>query len=244
MRFTTRWLTVLVVLILLTATMVSAQKKPAGVDKDKDKEITSEKMIRAGVLVGKIRSISEEKRSVRLAVTVPVTRLDTGALQQMKQAQLDLIQARARGDRNAMVSATRSMAQAQATLYRVDRRTQDIELQVQDEVVVRTARPHEQFDDKGKPRRLTKAELKELKGPDPKVPGYKAEFGDLAVDQIVQVTLVKKKTAGPKVAAKPKPKTKEKEKDSEGEAPVDLLGDNLPQISMIMILMDPPPSEK
>ena len=38
--------------------------------------------------------------------------------------------------------------------------------------------------------KLTKAELKELKGPDPKAPGYKAEFGDLTADQVIQADVL------------------------------------------------------
>jgi hypothetical protein len=63
-------------------------------------------------------------------------------------------------------------------------------------VLVRTAQPREEFDEKGRLRKFTREELKELKGPDPKVPGYKAEFSDLSAGQIVQVSLGKPKGAG------------------------------------------------
>ena len=172
-----------------------------------------------------------------------VQKVNAGSLQSIQNAQRDLAAARARGDRQAMVSAQRAMAQAQAGLIEVERRTQDVELTVQDEAVVRTAQPKPSFDDKGKVKRLTKAELKELKGPDPKLPGYAADFADVATGQIIQASLLKKKLTGAaaKAAARPKVKAKGKGKDDDAEA-ADLLGDNLPQVSMIVILADAPPS--
>ena len=92
---------------------------------------------------------------------------------------------------------------------------------------------------------MSRAQLKEQKGPDPKQPGYKAEFGDIATDQVVQVSLVRKKQqpvlkTAPKEKDKPKAKGKKKDKDADDPAP-DVLGDNLPQVSLVMILADTPP---
>ena len=242
MRHILRWLAVLAVLApLFPGNPADAQKKDK--DKDKDKDVTTEKMIKAGVLVGKVMAVYEDKRTVRLQVTVSVAKLNAGSLQQMQQAQVDLASARARGDRNGMMSAQRSLVQAQASLYNIEKHNQDVELQALDDAVVRTAFPRTEFDDKGKPKKLTAAQKKDLKGPDPKQPGYKAEFGDVATDQILQVTLVKKKAAGPAAKAKPAAKkTKAKGKDKDDDEPVDVLAGNLPQVSMIMILVDPPPS--
>jgi hypothetical protein len=226
--------------VLFLGSPARAQKTDKDKDKDKDKDVTTEKMMKSGVLVGKVVAIYEDKKVIRLQVTIPINKLNPGALQSIQQAQVSLAQARARGDRQGMVNAQRSMAQAQATLYTVENKMQDVELGTVDDVVVRKARVSEEQDEKGKVKKLTKAQLKEMKGPDPKMPGYKAEFGDVATDQIVQVTLVKKKSTGPApkvVAKKAKPKTK----DGDADAAVDLLGEHAPQISMIMILLDPPP---
>jgi len=110
----------------------------------------------------------------------------------------------------------------------------DVELRVRDDVLVRTARPKDVFDEKGRIKRLTRAELKELKG-DPKLPGYKAEYGDLATGQVIEVTLVGKK------AAAVKPKLTRRKKDKEDIDGPDTLGDNLPQVSRIIILAEPLP---
>lgn len=233
MRIAIRWVATLVVpVMLLTGPLVGAQKKP-----NADKDVTTEKMVKAGVVVGKVAAVYEDKRKIRLQVRVP--KLNPGALQSIQSAQVQMAQARARGDFNGMRSAAQSLAQAQGQLYTYG--TEDVELQALDDVVVRTLRPREEFDEKGKIKKLTKAELKELKGPDPKMPGYKAEFGDVSTDQVVQVTLVKKRGApAPKPVLKPKAKGK---KDGDADAAADLLADNLPQISMIMIVAEPPPSK-
>ena len=48
------------------------------------------------------------------------------------------------------------------------------------------------YDDKGKPRKYTKAELQALKGDDPaekKLPGYKADFSEMKVGDYVEVSI-------------------------------------------------------
>lgn len=229
-----RWSAALLVpCLLLSAPLANAQKKPPA----KDKEPNSEKMISTGVLVGKVVAIYEDRRAMRLQFNVPVQKLNPGALQGVQQARLNLANAR---DINAMRNAQMELARAQATLYTVENQSQEVELTAKDDVIVRTNRPREAFDEKGKIRKFTKAELKELKGDDPKLPGYKADYGDIAVEQVLQVTLVKKKGAA---APRPVAKKKGKSKDEDPEAKVDLLGDNLPQVSMIVILADPPPGK-
>ncbi|MFO0878245.1 MAG: hypothetical protein U0840_12915 [Gemmataceae bacterium] len=238
MRFALRWVATLAIpVMLLLGSTADAQKK-ADKDKDKDSDAPAEsKMVRAGVLTGKIGAIYEDKRMIRLQVSVPT--INPGALQSIAQAQAQM--AYARGNPQAMLQARQALMRAQATMYQMT--TKDIELSATDDVIVRTARPKEEFDEKGKIKRMTKAELKELKGSDPKMPGFKAEFGDVQTDQIVQVTLVMKKPTSP--APKPKPaKGKGKGKDADNEAVMDLINDNQPQISMIMIIAEPAPAAK
>src|SRR5215470_4755 len=145
MRQTLWWLTALALAVLLfSSSPLNAQKaKKPDADKDKDKDAPAEKMIKTGVLVGKVAMVYEDKRKIRLSL------------------------------QTVRITGPRSISYG----------WQDVELQAIDDVVVRTARPREQVDDKGKVKRLTRAELKELKGPDPKLPGYKAEFGDLQTEQ-------------------------------------------------------------
>jgi hypothetical protein len=196
--------------------------------KDLDKDLTtSPKMVQAGQLTGKIVTIVESKRSLRLQVTVAIPQPNQGAVQSYYQAQQNLITARLKRDWNGVVQAQQQMAQHQLNMITMRKENKEIELSTTEDVKVRRMNPPEQFDEKGQPKKYTAKELKELKGKD-KDPGYPAEFSDLVQDQYVTVTLVRKKDA-PRVVAKPKTK----------DADIDLLADNLPQASMILIVREP-----
>jgi hypothetical protein len=97
----------------------------------------------------------------------------------------------------------------------------EYEWQAMDDVKVRSANPPVQFDEKGRVKKLTAKEKKELKGND-KLPGYPAEFSDLKREQIVDVSLVSKK---PPARAK---------KGTLG-------AEYTPKMSFIMILTQPSP---
>jgi hypothetical protein len=212
--------------LLLAGPAEGAPKK----NKDLDKDKTSEKMIRAGQLVGKVAAVNESKKSIRLSVTIAYTKLNQGAYNALVQAQLNLANARARGDKAGVASAYVEIVRQQNNLYTVETKSHDYELATVEDAVVRTLRPRELLDEKGKTRKPTREELKELKG-DPKLPGYKAEFSDLAQEQVIRVHLVRKK------GAPPKPVRKGRGKDKED---LDVMNDYLPQISMIVILHDVP----
>jgi hypothetical protein len=70
---------------------------------------------------------------------------------------------------------------------------QDFNLQAMDDTKVRRKNPPAQYDSKGNPKRYTPKELKELQGPDPKLPGYTADWDDLKRTQFLRVYLVKEK---------------------------------------------------
>jgi hypothetical protein len=69
----------------------------------------------------------------------------------------------------------------------------EFDLQAADEMVVRRLQPPFEFDDKGKVKKYTSAELAALKGKDRSLPGYAARSEDLQPGQIVKVYLVRKK---------------------------------------------------
>jgi hypothetical protein len=140
------------------------------------------------------------------------------------QFQLQAAQYRAMAGQQAAVS--NQAASQNDTVHK------EIVIGTTEDVQVRLAKPAEVYDDKGKPRRLTAKELKEAKGDDPKLPGYQADFANLREEQIVTMTLVKNKD-------KPKLKPAGKnDKDAD-----DLLGDNQPKASRIMIIAEPPASK-
>ena len=74
----------------------------------------------------------------------------------------------------------------------VPAKMEDIELLLKDDVKIRQFNPPEAFDDKGRPKKYSNKELKELKGDDLKTPGYPADFSDLINQSIVNVTLMQK----------------------------------------------------
>lgn len=74
----------------------------------------------------------------------------------------------------------------------VPAKMEDVELLLKDDVKIRRLNPKEDFDDKGRPKKYTIKELKELKGDDLKTPGYPADFTDLISQSIVNVTLMQK----------------------------------------------------
>jgi hypothetical protein len=70
-------------------------------------------------------------------------------------------------------------------------KTQHVDFTADENVKVRIKDPPTEYDDKGNQMKLTKAELKKLKGPDATLPGYTAEFEQVHVGQYVQVYLPK-----------------------------------------------------
>ena len=115
--------------------------------------------------------------------------------------------------------------------FRIGQVLRDVELQPSDDMKVRILQPPADFDEKGRPKRYTAKELKEMKGDDPKLPGYTADFDSLKADQIVKVYLGTRKEA--KGAAKPKARKKGKEAEENAEA------GHKPEITMVVIIAEP-----
>jgi len=89
----------------------------------------------------------------------------------------------------------------------------DFELQAAADAKVRTLLLPEAFDEKGSLKKYTPQELKELKGADANLPGYKSSMDDLEVGQTVKIYL-----------AKGKPVSKDKEVEADK-----------PQVSLLVI---------
>jgi len=202
----------------------AAQKKP---EKNEDPDKKTDPLVKVGVVSGKITNLYEDKREINLAVSVP--KPNPSAANSIAQAQQQLNQARARNDRQGIINAQKALQQAQNNMYTSE--TKNVKFVARDDVVVRRMQPGDTFDDKGRIKKPTAKDLKDLKGPG-NLPGYKAEYGDLKTDQVVQVTLVTRKSA-----MKAKAPAKKKGKDDELTNP-DLLGDNSAQISLILILAE------
>jgi len=206
-------------------------------DDKKDVDKKGPELIKAGTLVGKVVAIDESKRSIKLHIEVP--ELNQGEYNGLLQAQVDL--ARAAADPNPqsrlqkIQAAQNKMAQHQARLY--TSKGHDVDLNTAEDVKVRLKNPPTKFDDKGKIVRYTEKELKELKGDDPKQPGYNGEFTDVRPGTIIEARLVKKK--GTPMIPKPMPGPKGKDVD-----PVDikaLWAEYTPLATLIIVLAEPPP---
>jgi hypothetical protein len=187
----------------------------------------TEKMVRSGVVTGRVTAVMEDKKAVRIEVTMYVAKPNPGAAQSIMQAQINLANATTP---QAIFQAQQQMMQARSQLVTYQSEQKEYELEATDECKIRLAQPPPQFDDKGRIKRYTPAELRALKGDDPKLPGYSGEFGSLRQDQIVQVTLVRKKDA-----ARPRPGPRPQGKEGE----VDLLAEHLPQMSMVVVVHEP-----
>ena len=224
-------LALLTLLVLPAAGQDKTKKKPdVDADKDEAKAVSDskKKLVTAGKVVGKITQVEGTSKNLTVQVTVKYQKPNLQAMQTMASLQAQLAQASQRRDFNQLASLQRQLAQQQP--YTLADHNYKLELQAADDFKVRTFTLPLEYDDKGKPRQYTKKELAELKGPDPKVPGFTADFDNLRVGQEVEVTIVKPK------AAPAKPKTKDKDRDIVAE-------DERLKATLILILRDPPPAK-
>jgi hypothetical protein len=207
-------------------------KKPANMPKlparkgqfkqyEDNPEAATKKMMKSPKVQGTVVAVAEDKKVLRLRVPIHYVKINEGHLQNYINAQNSMLQAT---NAQGVVNAQRSMAQAAAQIYEIATVEKEAEWTATDEVKVRMNNPPPQFDEKGRPKRYTAQQLRELKGND-KLPGYPAEFSDLKNGQIVQVTLLQKKTGARPVR---------RGKDAEGEA-----ADDLPKMQMIIIMAEP-----
>jgi hypothetical protein len=208
--------------------LAADEKKAPDPKKDLDKNPSAPKVNKVGEATGKVVAVYESKKMLRLQVQVP--QLNQGAVAAIAQAEAQLQIYAATRNIGGIQGAQRTILQNQANLYTLH--PKDFELQTTEDLKVRLNNPPPKFDDKGKIKKYTAKELKEMKGPDPKLPGYSGEFSDLQTEQIIQVTLVRPKGEKP---VKPLPRPKIKGKDADME----LLHDELPQVSQILVISDP-----
>jgi hypothetical protein len=199
-------------------------------DADKDtKEPPVEKPIKVGTVNGKLVEVNETAKSIKVEITTEYSKPNVGEIQAMRNCEIQLAQTR---DYGTILSLRQQMIQHQLHSTTIEKKTSTVEYTSTDDVKVRLMEPPPAFDDKGNIKKRTKKELDELKGdpkdPDFKLPGYPAAFTDLHQGGMVVATLVKKKGVPHHTGPKPK------------DADPDLAQDNLPMISMIEILPDPP----
>ena len=210
------------------------EKKPD--EKKDDKKDDKEKLLPAGVVMGKITNLNEEKKTLEVEITHRYQKLNEGEAKAYLDAQAAyqraLLNRQANPQQRAqdLARAAQDMQTHLAKLYTIEKKMQKVEVQLTDTANIRVPNPPVAFDDDGKAKKYTKAELEKLKG-DPKLPGFPAEFGALATGETIQLTLVKKKDAKPMNPAGPPGVPKPK--DLVGE---DALADHLPLASMVVVV--------
>jgi hypothetical protein len=143
--------------------------------------------------------------------------------QQAQQARQQINQAR-----NQMAQAATAAARGNNNGGNVKTVRRNIEFQANEKLVVRTMLLPEAYDDKGKPKKYTQAELAELKGKNKTLPGYEAAAEKLETGQKVRVVLA---TA---------PASKSAEKKDAVDAVVGDDADKKKQAKMIVILEEGP----
>src|SRR5262249_23866317 len=248
---TNRWLSLALVLALAAPGFAAdakkadkkADDKKAADKKAADKDEAKPKIEKVPLwqsFVGKLNSMDvNSQRDFTVQISQSVVEPNYGVIQSLLQRQAQLGQQL----QNAMRVANPVQRQQQLkqvyrqmnthsnqNLYTVKLVTKDIDLRGSDEVKVRLLNPPVDYDEKGRPKKYTAKELKEMKGPEG-YPGYTANWEDLKQNQVVRVYLVKNKEL-PKMAAG----KKKKDKDEDPE----ILEAARPEVVMIVILAEPP----
>jgi hypothetical protein len=221
----------LVALVFVVAAFAD-DTKPDSDKAAKDKKQAADKLVTAGSLYGKVVEwdIPEKLLTLNVKLSVP-DGIDQGAANaiQAKQAELARLQVSPpprnpneyQNRLNKVATLTREIQQNQAKLYKFKQVDQKFTLVVADNAAVRQMELPTKFDDKGFPVKLTAEEKRELKGNNPRLPGYKADFDAIKADDMVQVTLSRKRDASANTADKTKTE-KKTDKVEEKDAPIRL----------------------
>jgi hypothetical protein len=198
---------------------------------DDPKKAEDEKLVSAGRLTGVLKNSGS---SGGITVDVELILPDPRAQLEQLRHQRDLVLALSiRNPIQRQLYVATVLQQMRASQNAVIRKNVDFDLEPADGMIVRTMVLPDQFDDKGKPKKYTAKDLKELRGPDPNLPGFKADRDSLKNGEVVTVYLMRKKQTAPAKAA-PKDKDR-KEKDNDKAADED----NKPKIRMIVIRAEP-----
>jgi hypothetical protein len=182
-----RWFCLLVGLLCCLPASAGDEASDAKKADPADKE-TKEKLVRLGSITGKLTKVDGAQRSLTVQITVPVAQPSSS---------------------HGYSGAARGRPRTQS--YRIQNKTINVDLEASENVKVRTEAPPKNVDENGKPKKYTTKELQELKGPDPKLTGYTADFDSLKTGQMVKVYMARKKDNG-KSAANGTDKGSNKEK--------------------------------
>lgn len=200
----------------------------------KDKKEAVDKLINAGQMTGKVVQWSPDDKTILLDVKLVIADgIDEGVANNINNKQQELIKEQALlvatprnkpqdqlNHANRIKTLTIEIQKEEAKLIKYKEVQQQFELKAADDVKVRTVEAPPKFDDKGFPAKRTAAEMKELRGTDPRVPGYKAEIDAVKEDLTVMVMLVRKATRS--TSKEPPAKAPDKSTNLDKDPPIKL----------------------
>jgi hypothetical protein len=201
-------------------------KDKKGDDKNapKDKKEAVEKLVVGREISGKLIHWEGTDKYFTVQVSLTYSVPDANAIKHLADLQAQYQRQALARDGNGMRNTAIEMAKVQT--YQVKKEDHNIDFQPAADMKVRILHPME-YDDKGKPRKMTPKELAERKGPDKKLPGYTGEVADIRQDSYVTVYLPKAKSSKPAAGA-----SKDDYKP---------LADSKPEAIMILIVGEAPP---
>jgi|GEM_PF-6825248 len=149
---------------------------------------TGKDKVRTDFLRGKLVKIDPKERTFTVRVTTKIPQDNAGAAQNIANLQRQLVGNR---DPNSIRSIQVEIMKNQQNLVTFKDDVKRIDCVAVDDMKVRTLLLPVEYDDKGKPKKLTEKEKRALKGSDLKAPGYEADFESLKPEQTVEVHLEK-----------------------------------------------------
>jgi hypothetical protein len=233
MRHTLR-LALLIVAISSTALCGAADEKKDAKKSDPAEKKALEKLTTSSTIIGKLSRVEGAQRylTVNVAISIPVptaaSPANTLSLLQLRQ---QLAAERSPANRQRLLLQHLQQAGGLGGGYTIRTINKEVEIQATDEMKVRTLLLPVDFDEKGRPKKYTAKEIKELKGPDSKLPGYTADFDSLKPEQTVKIYLAKKKEP-------PVEKGRDKAKDK-ADKDADAASSEKPEAVMVVILDEP-----
>jgi hypothetical protein len=226
-------------------------------EREKAKELKEarekEKALLSGFsFVGKLIKVDGNSQGdFTVEVRVPYTEYNQAEANAAAQDQARIMQIMANPAMNPLqrqqqlAQASASLAQHQSRIYQTKYKTQPIDLRAAETMKVRTAKPPIEYDEKGKVKKFTQKELKELRGSGI-LPGYISDVSNLQNNQMVKVYLAKKKNAkGEEKMAGKKDKDGDKglaaaDKKGKKKNEFDDLGLERPEVVLIVIMLESP----
>ena len=192
---------------------------PSKTDAPKTDAKLDSKLIPLGQVVGTVTSFNESDGLITVEITQRYLEANPQAqagylrdAQQLLVRQQNIMRTRNLVQRQQqlvqLMRDAQNLQSKQANLFRVKEVKSKVDLQLYDEVKVRTLTAPINYDDKGNIKQYTAAELKELRGKDG-LPGFTAEKDTLRQGQTVLVVVARKKPD-----AEMKPKEKDGDKDT------------------------------